>query len=48
MWRTDLPAGLAAAADEAERSGRTAVAVAWDGRARAVLEVADAVKDTSA
>ncbi|TKS98280.1 heavy metal translocating P-type ATPase, partial [Streptomyces galbus] len=47
-WATELPAGLAAAADEAERSGRTAVAVAWDGRARAVLEVADAVKDTSA
>lgn len=33
---------------EAEAAGRTAVAVAWDGQARAVLEVADAVKDTSA
>ncbi|MGW2558991.1 heavy metal translocating P-type ATPase [Streptomyces sp. NPDC001514] len=29
-------------------SGRTAVAVAWDGKARGVLTVADAVKDTSA
>ncbi|WP_405887284.1 heavy metal translocating P-type ATPase [Streptomyces longwoodensis] len=47
-WAMELPAALAAAAEEAERSGRTAVAVAWDGRARAVLEVADAVKDTSA
>ncbi|PJT46710.1 heavy metal translocating P-type ATPase, partial [Streptomyces albidoflavus] len=28
-------------------AGRTAVAVAWDGEARAVLEVADAVKETS-
>ncbi|MEU0455642.1 HAD-IC family P-type ATPase, partial [Streptomyces sp. NPDC006129] len=32
----------------AEDAGRTAVAVAWDGAARAVLEVADAVKETSA
>ncbi|MFJ4483909.1 heavy metal translocating P-type ATPase [Streptomyces longwoodensis] len=47
-WATELPTALAAAAEEAERSGRTAVTVAWDGRARAVLEVADAVKDTSA
>ncbi|MGW1884405.1 heavy metal translocating P-type ATPase [Streptomyces sp. NPDC001970] len=29
-------------------SGRTAVAVAWDGTARGILTVADAVKDTSA
>ncbi|WP_166029127.1 HAD-IC family P-type ATPase, partial [Streptomyces chilikensis] len=33
---------------DAEQAGRTAIAVAWDGQARAVLEVADAVKDTSA
>jgi Cu+-exporting ATPase len=33
---------------DAERAGRTAVAVAWDGRARAVLAVADTVKPTSA
>ncbi|MFI8876043.1 heavy metal translocating P-type ATPase [Streptomyces sp. NPDC055243] len=33
---------------EAEAAGRTAVLVAWDGEARGVLTVADAVKDTSA
>ncbi|WP_033223551.1 HAD family hydrolase, partial [Kitasatospora phosalacinea] len=45
---TPLPAALAAAAAAAERAGRTAVAVGWDGTARAVLEVADTVKPTSA
>ncbi|MCX2968097.1 MULTISPECIES: heavy metal translocating P-type ATPase [Streptomyces] len=44
----ELPSGLAEAKAEAEARGRTAIVVAWDGRARAVLEVADAVKDTSA
>jgi Cu+-exporting ATPase len=39
---------LAAAARTAAEQGRTAVAVAWDGHPRAVLVVADAVKDTSA
>ncbi|MFG2143772.1 copper-translocating P-type ATPase [Streptomyces sp. NPDC048696] len=43
-----LPADLARARHTAEAAGRTAVLVAWDGEARAVLEVADAVKDTSA
>ncbi|MFF2535341.1 heavy metal translocating P-type ATPase [Streptomyces cyaneofuscatus] len=47
-WEIRLPDGLARAKAEAERTGRTAIAVAWDGEARAVLEVADAVKDTSA
>lgn len=47
-WAMALPEGLAKAEQEAERSGRTAIAVAWDGEPRAVLEVADAVKDTSA
>ncbi|GGV90235.1 heavy metal translocating P-type ATPase [Streptomyces massasporeus] len=47
-WAMRLPQGLAAARTAAEDAGRTAVAVAWDGEARAVLEVADAVKDTSA
>ncbi|AZQ39163.1 copper-translocating P-type ATPase [Streptomyces cyaneochromogenes] len=46
-WAMELPEDLARAKSEAEASGRTAVAVAWDGEARAVLEVADAVKDTS-
>ncbi|MET9768830.1 heavy metal translocating P-type ATPase [Streptomyces sp. NPDC006415] len=47
-WEIRLPAPLAEAKRAAEAAGRTAIAVAWDGEARAVLEVADAVKDTSA
>ncbi|QCW77723.1 copper-translocating P-type ATPase [Streptomyces sp. S6] len=43
-----LPPELAAALAEAEEHGRTAVAVGWDGAARGVLAVADAVKDGSA
>ncbi|WP_431947613.1 heavy metal translocating P-type ATPase [Actinacidiphila sp. bgisy167] len=43
-----LPAGLARAKAEAEARGSTVVTAAWDGRARAVLVVADAVKPTSA
>ncbi len=46
-WEIRLPAHLAEAKKAAEAAGRTAIAVAWDGEARAVLEVADAVKDTS-
>ncbi|MEV7685754.1 heavy metal translocating P-type ATPase [Streptomyces bungoensis] len=44
----DLPEELARARREAERDGRTAVTVGWDGRVRGVLAVADAVKETSA
>ncbi|MFF4259235.1 heavy metal translocating P-type ATPase [Streptomyces sp. NPDC001663] len=47
-WAIDLPQGLADAKAAAEAEGRTAVAVAWDGEARGVLTVADAVKETSA
>ncbi|MFE2722494.1 heavy metal translocating P-type ATPase [Kitasatospora sp. NPDC059327] len=47
-WSQYLPEGLAEAKRAAEGAGRTAVAVGWDGAARAVLEVADAVKPTSA
>ncbi|WP_394433020.1 heavy metal translocating P-type ATPase [Streptomyces sp. SGAir0957] len=47
-WEIRLPDGLARAKADAEAAGRTAVCVAWDGEARAVLEVADAVKETSA
>jgi Cu+-exporting ATPase len=47
-WALHLSAPLAAAMAAAEQAGRTAVAVGWDGAARAVLEVADAVKPTSA
>ncbi|MFG2356039.1 heavy metal translocating P-type ATPase [Streptomyces sp. NPDC048521] len=44
----DLPQELERAAREAEQQGRTAVLAGWDGRARGVLAVADAVKETSA
>ncbi|MFC9128146.1 heavy metal translocating P-type ATPase [Streptomyces sp. NPDC057099] len=47
-WAMELPESLAEARAAAEEAGRTAIAVAWDGEARAVLEVADAVKETSA
>ncbi|WP_405003516.1 heavy metal translocating P-type ATPase [Kitasatospora purpeofusca] len=47
-WAQPLPTGLAEARRAAEAAGRTAVAVGWDGAARAVLEVADAVRPTSA
>ena len=43
-----LPPALGAAASAAEAAGRTAIAVGWDGAARGVLVVADAVKPTSA
>ncbi|MFJ3215634.1 heavy metal translocating P-type ATPase [Kitasatospora sp. NPDC086801] len=43
-----LPPVLARAMAAAEAAGRTAIAVGWDGEARAVLEVADAVRPTSA
>ncbi|MFI8006512.1 heavy metal translocating P-type ATPase [Streptomyces sp. NPDC086010] len=44
----ELPGPLQDVKDRAEAEGRTAIVVAWDGEARAVLEVADAVKETSA
>ncbi|MFI9104622.1 heavy metal translocating P-type ATPase [Streptomyces fildesensis] len=47
-WTQFLPAALAAAKAAAEAKGRTAVAVGWDGAARGILVVADAVKPTSA
>ncbi|MFE3741751.1 heavy metal translocating P-type ATPase [Streptomyces sp. NPDC059134] len=47
-WEIRLPEELALRKSEAEAAGRTVVAVAWDGEARAVLDVADAVKETSA
>ncbi|HEY8373178.1 MAG TPA: heavy metal translocating P-type ATPase [Pseudonocardiaceae bacterium] len=43
-----LPADLERARAAAEDEGRTVVAVAWDGVARAVLVVSDTVKATSA
>ncbi|MER7808838.1 heavy metal translocating P-type ATPase [Streptomyces sp900116325] len=47
-WEIHLPEELARKKAAAEAAGRTAVVVAWDGEARAVLDVSDAVKDTSA
>jgi Cu+-exporting ATPase len=47
-WALELPAELVAALDEAEGAGRTAIAVAWDGRARGVLVTSDTIKATSA
>ncbi|MGH4010445.1 MAG: heavy metal translocating P-type ATPase [Pseudonocardiaceae bacterium] len=46
--RQPLPLGLTGVKTAAEEQGRTAIAVAWDGEARAVLVVADAIKPTSA
>ncbi|MGM1062152.1 heavy metal translocating P-type ATPase [Saccharothrix sp. Mg75] len=47
-WGVHLDDDLAEAKRAAEAKGRTAVLVAWDGEARAVLVVADTVKATSA
>ncbi|SMC74510.1 Cu+-exporting ATPase [Kibdelosporangium aridum] len=47
-WSQKLPESLAAAKSDAEKDGQTAVAVGWDGEARAVFVVADTVKPTSA
>ncbi|WP_433243248.1 heavy metal translocating P-type ATPase [Actinomadura nitritigenes] len=47
-WSQHLTPGLERAMAEAQALGRTAVAVGWDGEARAVITVADQVKPTSA
>ena len=47
-WARHLPPALAEARAAAEAAGRTTVTVAWDGEIRALLEVADTVKPTSA
>ncbi|MFJ3795071.1 heavy metal translocating P-type ATPase [Streptomyces sp. NPDC090088] len=44
----EVPEELARARSRAEREGRTAVLVGWDGEVRGVLGVADTVKETSA
>ena len=46
-WGIRLDPALAEAKHAAEQQGRTAVLVAWDGKARGVLVVADTVKPTS-
>ena len=47
-WSQHLPEALVQSMNQAESEGKTAVAVGWDGKARGVLVVADAVKPTSA
>ncbi|MBF6335093.1 copper-translocating P-type ATPase [Nocardia abscessus] len=47
-WSQHLDDDLSQAIRAAEAEGKTAVAVGWDGKARGVLVVADAVKPTSA
>jgi Cu+-exporting ATPase len=46
-WSLRIASQLTEAKDGAEAAGYTAVVVAWDGKARAVLVVADTIKDTS-
>ncbi|GAB3736280.1 heavy metal translocating P-type ATPase [Amycolatopsis oliviviridis] len=48
QWSHHLTPELAEAKAAEEKLGRTAVAVGWDGEARAVLVVADTVKPSSA
>jgi Cu+-exporting ATPase len=48
QWSVYLDDTLDTAKRNAEAHGRTAVLVAWDGKARAVLVVADTVKPSSA
>jgi Cu+-exporting ATPase len=47
-WSQHLPDDLETVLRAAESDGKTAVAIGWDGKARGVLVVADAVKPTSA
>lgn len=47
-WSQKLPVELERAFANAQADGATAIAVGWDGKARGVLVVADAIKPTSA
>ncbi|MFS3127633.1 heavy metal translocating P-type ATPase [Nocardioides sp. Bht2] len=47
-WSQHLDDELTAALNRAQQEGGTAVAVGWDGAARGVIVVADAIKPTSA
>ena len=47
-WSLPLPLPMVTASAQAERDGRTVVAVAWDGQVRGLLAVADTVKPSSA
>ncbi|MEV0582638.1 heavy metal translocating P-type ATPase [Nonomuraea sp. NPDC050310] len=46
-WSQHLPVALKAKLEEEQDQGRTVVAVGWDGKARAILVVADVIKPTS-
>jgi Cu+-exporting ATPase len=47
-WSQHLSPALSSALADAQRTGGTAVAVGWDGQARGIVVVADAIKPTSA
>ena len=47
-WSQQLPPELESALSDAQAAGRTAIAVGWDGKARGIVVVADAVKPSSA
>ncbi|WP_436701512.1 heavy metal translocating P-type ATPase [Nocardioides sp. BYT-33-1] len=47
-WSQHLTPALQEALEQAQATGGTAVAVGWDGQARGVVVVADAIKPTSA
>ncbi|TYL55197.1 copper-translocating P-type ATPase [Nocardioides sp. BGMRC 2183] len=47
-WSQQLDPALQRSFEEAQAAGGTAVAVGWDGKARGVIVVADAIKETSA
>ena len=46
-WEVDLPLELSARNEHLEATGVTVIAVAWDGRARGLIAVADRIKPTS-
>ncbi|MGU3581766.1 heavy metal translocating P-type ATPase [Rhodococcus sp. C26F] len=47
-WSQHLSQNLQHAFEKAQKSGGTAIAVGWDGKARGIVVMADAVKPTSA
>jgi Cu+-exporting ATPase len=47
-WSVGLPDDLADSLDRLRQNGSSVVAVAWDGRARGLVAVADTVRETSA
>ncbi|MFS0884470.1 heavy metal translocating P-type ATPase [Aeromicrobium sp. 179-A 4D2 NHS] len=47
-WNQPLDANLVGVVEAAEQQGRTVIAAGWDGAARGVVVVSDAIKPTSA